>query len=80
MRFDELFEMRKLTGIKLKDYISGNGFSMVSFCKKTEFSTKTQSVDAMYSQKALINYQMNDKAKMEYDLLQDILNLCSVYY
>ena len=45
-----------------------------------EFSTKTQSVDAMYSQNALINYQMNDKAKMEYDLLQDILNLCSVYY
>lgn len=80
MRFDELFEMRKLTGIKLKDYISSNGFSKVSFCKKTEFSTKTQSVDAMYSQKALINYQMNDKAKMEYDLLQDILNLCSVYY
>ena len=36
-----------------------------------EFSTKTQSVDAMYSQNALINYQMNDKAKMEYDLLQD---------
>lgn len=124
MRFDELFEMRKLTGIKLKDYISGNGFSKVSFCKKAEisrptldkilngeidskssfdkhlnkiftslgigpdtlmeFSTKTQSVDAMYSQNALINYQMNDKAKMEYDLLydllQDILNLCSVYY
>ena len=120
VRFDELFEMRKLTGIKLKDYISGNGFSKVSFCKKAEisrptldkilngeidskssfdkhlnkiftslgigpdtlmeFSTKTQSVDAMYSQKALINYQMNDKAKMEYDLLQDILNLCSVYY
>ena len=45
-----------------------------------EFSTKTQSVDAMYSQNALINYQMNDKAEMEYDLLQDILNLCSVYY
>ena len=120
MRFDELFEMRKLTGIKLKDYISGNGFSKVSFRKKTEisrptldkilngeidskssfdkhlnkiftslgigpdtlmgFSTKAQSVDAMYSQNALINYQMNDKAKMEYDLLQDILNLCSVYY
>ena len=97
MRFDELFEMRKLTGIKLKDYISGNGEidSKSSFDKHLnkiftslgigpdtlmEFSTKTQSVDAMYSQKALINYQMNDKAKMEYDLLQDILNLCSVYY
>ena len=27
MRFDELFEMRKLTGTKLKDYIRSNGFS-----------------------------------------------------
>ena len=27
-----------------------------------------------------IDYQMNDKAKQEYDLLQDILNLCCVYY
>ena len=120
MRFDELFEMRKLTGIKLKDYIRSNGFSKVSFCKKTEisrptldkilngeidskrtfdkhlnkiftslsidpdtlmgFSRRAQGVDAVYSQNAPIDYQMNDKAKMEYDLLQDILNLCSVYY
>ena len=29
MRFDELFEMRKLTGTKLKNYISSNGFSKV---------------------------------------------------
>ena len=28
MRFDELFEMRKLTGTKLKDYIRSNGFSV----------------------------------------------------
>ena len=41
MRFDELFEMRKLTGIKLKDYISGNGFTKVSFCKKAEISRPT---------------------------------------
>ena len=120
VRFDELFEMRKLTGIKLKDYIRGNGFSKVSFCKKTEisrptldkilngeidskstfdkhlnkiftslsispdtlmgFSIKMQSVDAVHAQNALINYQINDKAKMEYNLLHDILNLCSVYY
>lgn len=120
MRFDELFEMRKLTGTKLKDYIRSNGFSKVSFCKKTEisrptldkilngeidskstfdkhlnkiltslsidpdtlmgFSPRVQSVDAVYSQNAPIDYQMNDKAKIEYDLLQDILNLCSVYY
>ena len=41
MRFDELFEMRKLTGTKLKDYIRSNGFSKVSFCKKTEISRPT---------------------------------------
>lgn len=122
MRFDELFEMRKLTGTKLKDYIRSNGFSKVSFCKKTEisrptldkilngeidskstfdkhlnkiltslsidpdtlmgFSPRAQSVDvdAVYSQNAPSDYQINDKVKMEYDLLQDILNLCSVYY
>ena len=124
MRFDELFEMRKLTGTKLKDYIRSNGFSKVSFCKKTEISRPTLNkilngeidskstfdkhlnkiltslsidqdtlmgflprvqsvdvdVDAVYSQNAPIDYQMSDKAKMEYDLLQDILNLCSVYY
>ena len=120
MRFDELFEMRKLTGTKLKDYIRSNGFSKVSFCKKTEisrptldkilngeidskstfdkhlnkiltslsidpdtlmgFSPRIQSADAVFSENAPIDYQVNDKAKMEYDLLQDILNLCSVYY
>ena len=122
MRFDELFEMRKLAGTKLKDYIRSNGFSKVSFCKKTEisrptldkilngeidskstfdkhlnkiltslsidpdtlmgFSPRVQSVDvdAVYSQNAPSDYQINDKVKMEYDLLQDILNLCSVYY
>ena len=122
MRFDELFEMRKLTGTKLKDFIRSNGFSKVSFCKKTEisrptldkilngeidskstfdkhlnkiltslsidpdtlmgFSPRVQSVDvdAVYSQNAPSDYQINDKVKMEYDLLQDILNLCSVYY
>lgn len=120
MRFDELFEMRKLAGVKLKDYIRSNGFSKVAFCKKTEisrptldkilngeidskstfdkhlnkilttlnidpdtlmgFTPKEQSVDVVYSQNAPRNYRMDDKAKEEYDLLQDILNLCSIYY
>ena len=44
------------------------------------FSPRMQSVDAVFSENAPIDYQVNDKAKMEYDLLQDILNLCSVYY
>lgn len=120
MHFDELFEMRKITGAKLKDYIRSNGFSKVSFCRKAEisrptldkllngeidskstfdkhlkkiltslsiepdvlmgFSPREQSVDAVYSQNAPVDYQMNDTAKKEYDLLQDILNLCGVYY
>lgn len=106
MRFDELFEKRKLTGTKLKDYIRSNGFSKVSFCKKTEisrptldkilngeidskstfdkhlnkiltslsidpdtlmgFSPRIQSADAVFSENAPIDYQVNDKAKMEY--------------
>ena len=39
MRFDELFEMRKLTGTKLKDYIRSN------FCRsmlKTKISMALQ--------------------------------------
>ena len=44
------------------------------------FSPRMQSTDAVFSENAPIDYQVNDKAKMEYDLLQDILNLCSVYY
>ena len=44
------------------------------------FSPRMQSADAVFSENAPIDYQVNDKAKMEYDLLQDILNLCSVYY
>lgn len=44
------------------------------------FSPKAQSVDVVYSQNASVDYQMNEKAKREYDLLQDILNLCSVCY
>lgn len=120
MRFDELFDMRKIAGARLKDYIRSNGFSKVSFCKKTdisrptldkllngeicskstfdkhmdkifkslnitpdilmEFSDRKHSVNVVYSQNAPANYQMNDKARKEYDLLEDILNLCSVYY
>lgn len=44
------------------------------------FSTRMQSIDTMYSQNVPIDDQMNDKAKLEYDSLQDILTLCCVYY
>lgn len=45
-----------------------------------EFSPRVQSVDDTYLQNVPIDYQMNDKGKVGYDLLQDIQNLCSVYY
>ena len=44
------------------------------------FSTRMQSIDTMYSQNVPIDDQMNDKARLEYDPLQDILTLCCVYY
>lgn len=120
MHFDKLFEMRKITGAKLKDYIRSKGYSKVSFCKRAEiscltldkildgeidskstfdkllnkiltslnidpdtlmeFSPKMQRVDDVCSQNVPVDYQMSDKAKKEFDLLQDILNLCGIYY
>ena len=44
-----------------------------------ELLQKEQNVDDTYLQNALLDYRMNDKSKKEYDLLQDILNLYSVY-
>lgn len=41
---------------------------------------ETQQTDEMCLQAVLVNYQMSEKAMKEYELLQDILNLCSIYY
>lgn len=41
---------------------------------------ETQQPDEMCLQAVFENYQMSEKAMREYELLQDILNLCSVYY
>ena len=43
-------------------------------------STPQKSVEAVYSQNAPKNYQMDEKAKKQYDLLLDVLNLCEIYY
>ncbi len=42
--------------------------------------TDSSDVEAVYSQNAPENYQMNETAAKEYDLLMDVLNLCSIYY
>ena len=44
------------------------------------FNTPAKTVDAVYSENAPSDYDMSDKAKKQYDLLMDILNLCSIYY
>ena len=41
---------------------------------------ETQQPDEMCLQAVFENYQMSEKAMREYELLQDILNLCSIYY
>ena len=37
-------------------------------------------IDAVYSQNIPPDYRMTEKAKKEYDCLEDILNLCDIYY
>lgn len=44
------------------------------------FDAPPRTVEAVYSQNAPEDYQMNKVAQKQYDLLMDILNLCSIYY
>ena len=37
-------------------------------------------VEAVYSSNAPTDYQLSEKAKKQYDLLNDILDLCFIYY
>lgn len=42
--------------------------------------TTPNMVDVVYSQNAPADYVMSEKAKKQYDLLMDVLNLCVLYY
>ena len=44
------------------------------------FNTAPKAIDAVYSQNAPSDYQMSEKAKKQYELLMDILDLCDIYY
>lgn len=37
-------------------------------------------VDAVFSSNAPVEYEMNEKAKKQYSLLMDVLDLCTIYY
>lgn len=39
-----------------------------------------KSVTAVYSQNAPINHEMSETAKKQYNLLLDIIDLCTIYY
>lgn len=41
---------------------------------------KSRPVTALYSQNAPEDHKMSDVAKKQYDLLLDIVDLCSIYY
>ena len=37
-------------------------------------------IEAVYSENAPEDYAMNERATKQYDLLQDVLDLCRIYY
>ncbi len=43
-------------------------------------SLHNKPVTVVYSQNAPEDHKMSDKAKMQYDLLMDIIDLCTIYY
>ena len=40
----------------------------------------TKSVTAVYSQNAPADHEMSDAAKKQYNLLLDVIDLCTIYY
>ena len=44
------------------------------------FNAKPQKADVFYSQNAPLDHQMSKKAKEQYNLLLDIVDLCAIYY
>lgn len=43
-------------------------------------SVPPKPVTAVYSQNAPVNHEMNETAKKQYNLLLDIIDLCTIYY
>ena len=44
------------------------------------YNAAPEKVEAVFSQNAPVDYRMSEKAKKQYGLLMDILDLCNVYY
>lgn len=43
-------------------------------------SLEQRTIEAVYSSNAPIDYIMSEKAAKQYDLLMDVLDLCTIYY
>ncbi|MCC8101943.1 MAG: helix-turn-helix transcriptional regulator [Clostridiales bacterium] len=43
-------------------------------------SSSSEKVTAIYSQNAPIDHEMSDIAKKQYNLLLDVIDLCTIYY
>lgn len=44
------------------------------------FEERPKAITAVYSSTAPADYQMSEKAQKQYNLLQDVLELCFIYY
>jgi hypothetical protein len=43
-------------------------------------SASAKTVTAVYSKNAPADHEMSDTAKKQYDLLLDVIDLCTIYY
>lgn len=120
MKFDELFDNRKIFAYKLKIFIKEAGYTKISFAKKADISRPTldrilngeldskncfdkhaqkifgvlqvspdevmyhdevlSDVEVVYSANEPNGYVMSEKEKRQRELLQDVLDICSIYY
>lgn len=85
MRFVELFEQRSLVASKLKECIRDKGYTKVLNMSVEELllyhSVSAKPVTAtVFSQNVNFEDGKNKAGKEPYDLLLDVIDLCTIYY
>lgn len=94
MRFEELFDNRIVFADKLKICMREAGYTKVSFAKKADISLQTLDCilngeldnknifdkHILYSTNESDEYAMSDRGRRQHELLQDVLDICAIYY
>lgn len=60
---------------KILDALNMSADEMMTFTAVSQ-----PSVEVVYSANAPVDYQMSEKAQMQYNLMLDFIDLCSIYY